>query len=207
MTNRAFLIAIEGADGVGKTSLVSALKLLLPPSSVYLKYPDFSSSIGNLIAAKSRDSEAHRRTVACLFAASFYEMDAHLREALFTSPIVVCDRFKASFMAYGMASGSNPNWLGNVLNNIDNPDLTIYLAAPISFASKQWKGDLNETYGLQKRVHEAYEALYKVNTSSWRQIVVNETTPLETVVKKVHTVITDYTHQVELQSQLRHNLN
>lgn len=130
------LIAIEGADGVGKTTLIEGLVKHYQAKG--LQTLDTKASGGTELGVKLRQilleasEELCIESEALLFAAGIYQSVAKvITPALEQGVLVFCDRYIYSTLAYQGAGGNlNGTWLNQILDPIKlctPPDLLLYL--------------------------------------------------------------------------------
>jgi dTMP kinase len=94
-----------------------------------------------------------------LYVANRYERKPDLQRWLDGGLILVCDRYIASSIAYGEASGLDATWLAEIQRFLPQPTLTIVLdiAPETAVARKAVDRDRYERdLSLQARVRESY---------------------------------------------------
>jgi len=132
-------IALDGIDGVGKSTLIERLAehLRSDGRDVLAVRDPGSTEVGARLRAILLDSEIklHRRTEALLFMASRCEMvETVIRPALGAGQIVISDRFLLANVVYQSVDGGvDPAllWqLGRLANGGLRPDLTVLLDLP-----------------------------------------------------------------------------
>lgn len=132
-------IALDGIDGVGKSTLIERLaeRLRSDGRDVLAVRDPGSTEVGARLRAILLDSEIklHRRTEALLFMASRCEMvETVIRPALEAGQIVISDRFLLANVVYQSVDGGvDPAllWqLGRLANGGLRPDLTVLLDLP-----------------------------------------------------------------------------
>ena len=171
---KGLFIAIEGADGVGKSTqarmLAKTIKNMGYP--VLLTGEPTNSRIGILIRdflhgeMVGVSPAVMTRVEALLFAA---DRELHLGKevlpALSKGMVVVSDRYKLSSMVYQTLSGADPKWVEELNRFAPDPHLTILLDLPPeeSFTRLARKGcqhlDKFEKREYQTRVREKYLCL------------------------------------------------
>src|SRR5580765_2169636 len=125
------LIAFEGLDQSGKETQAQQLRERLKQSGKrvrLLSFPDYGTSIGEEIAralAGERDYGAD--VMQLLFVANRHERREAIIEWLNGGLILLCDRYRASSIAYGEAQGLDGGWLEAVQQRLPAADLTIFL--------------------------------------------------------------------------------
>ena len=196
MTRPGFLLAIEGGDGAGKSTVAAHVADLLRADGhdVVLTGEPGTGSIGLLIRAWLADEAhaSHRALLGLYLAARAQHVDTLLRPALAAGKVVVCDRYVASTMAYQGAGAQV--YPGPVIAHLDEllgsdgvlPDLTILLDLPAlaSAARVRRRGGQPDHFERQDvawrtRVREAYRAMAAADPQGW--VTVDAREPLGAV--------------------------
>ncbi len=125
------LIAFEGLDQSGKASqaelLYARLRAAGRPCRL-LSFPDYGTAIGRELARALGGEVTYPPDVLqLLFVANRYEYRPRLEAWLSAGECIVCDRYVASSVAYGEASGVDAAWLADIQRRLPQPDLTIWL--------------------------------------------------------------------------------
>lgn len=162
-----YLVAIEGIDGVGKTTQARRLVEWLRTGnrSVHLTRQPSDGPIGRQIREMivSRDAGLDRETLALLFAADRVD---HLRREvmpqLARGAVIVSDRWYHSSLAYQAESWEDLAWVSELNARVRRPDLTLFLRARprVAAARRSAEGrapELFDTLGGQRRVAAMYE--------------------------------------------------
>lgn len=125
------LIAFEGLDQSGKQTQAEGLRDLVIArgrSCTLLSFPDYTTAIGAEIA---QALQGHRDyapdTLQLLYIANRYEKRGEIEGLLAAGGVVLCDRYRASSIAYGAAQGLDARWLSDTQRFLPAPDLTIVL--------------------------------------------------------------------------------
>jgi dTMP kinase len=130
-TMAGLLIAFEGLDQSGKETQAQLLgeRLRHQGREVrFLSFPDYTTSIGAELARALQGERAYGPEVMqLLFIANRYEHRPGIESWLAGGLIVLCDRYRASSVAYGEAHGLDPGWLEDLQKSLPQPDLTILL--------------------------------------------------------------------------------
>jgi dTMP kinase len=125
------LIAFEGLDQSGKQTQAELLRDRLKQAgrkARLVSFPDYGTSIGEEIArALAGEREYGPDVMQLLYVANRYERKDDLNRWLEGGLILVCDRYKASSVAYGEAFGLDPSWLIEMQKFLPAPALTILL--------------------------------------------------------------------------------
>ncbi len=125
------LIAIEGLDQSGKETQAQAMREHLRQRGRKVRlmsFPDYGTSIGEEVArALQGERDYGPDVMQLLFIANRYERKAALTHWLENGLVLVCDRYRASSLAYGEAHGLDPAWLADIQRFLPEPDLTILL--------------------------------------------------------------------------------
>ncbi len=137
---RGLLVAIEGIDGSGKTtvalSLVKALTRL-GYKTVYTRElfsSPFTSSLTEYVEWHDTEPTIEVLAIASDRAHHIAKVVMPLIEKGF---IVVMDRYIYSSIAYQGASGADLNWIETVNNFAPPPDIAIYLDVPLEIALRR----------------------------------------------------------------------
>jgi dTMP kinase len=94
-----------------------------------------------------------------LYVANRFEYKPRLDAWLGAGDVVVCDRYRASSVAYGEAQGLDPAWLDDIQRHLPAADLTILLdIAPESAAKRKQTGRdrYERDLAMLLRVRESY---------------------------------------------------
>lgn len=172
---RGRLIAFEGLDQSGKASQARLLAARLAAAGRpcrRLAFPDYETAIGREIARALAGETSHTPEVLqLLFVANRYEYRPRLEAWLAAGDCVVCDRYVASSVAYGEASGVDPVWLTDVQRRLPQPDLTILLdIAPETAVRRKATGRdrFERDLDLLARVRASY--LRQAGAPTWYRI-------------------------------------
>ncbi|MGC8542953.1 MAG: dTMP kinase [Vulcanisaeta sp.] len=139
-------IAIEGIDGVGKSTVISLLKERLMGSGfrVYTTSEPSQSPIGRLIRdwlLKQGSNVAHPSIFALLFVADrtqhYY---GEVKPMLDNGYLVISERYMESTLAYQGAMGLPTDWLVELHRFVPKPNLTVILDVPVDVAITRLRG-------------------------------------------------------------------
>ena len=125
------LIAIEGCDQTGKATQTKAVAERLRAAGRKVReftFPDYATPTGQAIRQLlDSKGQCDGTTTQLLYAANRFEARTRIEEALENGGIVICDRYTASGLAYGRATGVDTKWLRQVETPLPKPDVTILL--------------------------------------------------------------------------------
>ena len=157
------LIAFEGLDQSGKETQARTLRARLAQDGRKVRavsFPDYETSIGREIRhALAGDREFTPDVMQLLYIANRYEYKPRLDLWLGAGDVVICDRYRASSVAYGEAQGLDAAWLHEVQRHLPEPEITIVLdIAPETAVSRKQAGRdrYERDLGLLSRVRESY---------------------------------------------------
>jgi dTMP kinase len=124
------LIAIDGPNGVGKSTIIHLLKHQLPSHGfdvVFTKEPT-NSSLGNFIRTNQDFYKAH--TLAALVAADRYDhIDQLIKPNLKEDKVIITDRYVASSLVYQVQDGLSYEFVMALNSEIILPGLYFILQA------------------------------------------------------------------------------
>lgn len=158
------LIAIEGVDQSGKETQTHRLRERLREAGHkvrLLSFPDYGTSIGEELArALQGEREYGSDVMQLLFVANRHERREAILEWIAGGLILICDRYRASSIAYGEAFGLDATWLEDIQRYLPRADLTIFLDIEPTTAAKRkahgrdrYESDLS----LLERVRSSYQ--------------------------------------------------
>jgi len=157
------LIAIEGLDQSGKETQARHLRRRIEAEGrkVHgLSFPDYETPIGQEIRrALTGEREYTPEVMQLLYVANRFEYKPRLDVWLGSGGVVVCDRYRASSVAYGEAQGLDAQWLEDIQRFLPSPAITVLLdiAPETAVQRKQTARDRYERdLGLLGRVRESY---------------------------------------------------
>jgi dTMP kinase len=158
-----FLIAFEGLDQSGKQTQAELLRDRLKEDgrkARLVSFPDYGTSIGEEIArALQGEREYGADVMQLLYVANRYERKPELQRWLDGGLILVCDRYRASSVAYGEAFGLDPAWLADMQKFLPPASLTILLDIAPDTAAKRKSADRDRyerDLALLGRVRDSY---------------------------------------------------
>src|SRR5437870_513741 len=125
------LIAFEGLDQSGKETQARTLRRRLEQIGrrVHsLSFPEYDTPIGTeLRRALAGEREFGPDVMQMLYVANRLEFRPRLEVWLRNGDIVICDRYRASSIAYGEAHGLDPSWLTAIQQYLPPAQVTILL--------------------------------------------------------------------------------
>jgi len=158
------LIVIEGVDQSGKETQAQRLRERLREAGHkvrLLSFPDYGTSIGEEIArALQGEREYGPDVMQLLFVANRHERREAIREWVDGGLILVCDRYRASSIAYGEALGLDAGWLEDIQRYLPRAELTIFIdIAPATAAKRKSQGRdrYERDLALLERVRSSYQ--------------------------------------------------
>lgn len=173
MVARGRFITLEGGEGVGKSTLASALEARLVARGlkvVRTREPGGTpgaEAIRRLILAPPPDVGSWEPLAETLlfYAARTNHLDNLIRPSLEAGSWVICDRFSDSTRAYQAAAGHVPSEHIETLDRIcvgeTTPDLTLVLDLPLSAARHRMAVRASEKDAIESRVQSYHEAVHK----------------------------------------------
>lgn len=183
------LIAVEGCDGSGKTTLVANLKKWLDSAGVpviAVALPDRGSRTGVLLDGYLRKKMAVEFpcVLHMLFAANRVECILNIASDR-RNVCVIADRFTLSGQVYATAAVGSEFAAGlracEVLAGVPEPDLTIVLDGPCADETKK-HDELYETDSFQRRVAELYREESQTSTRTLKVTGMTEAQVLEAAI-------------------------
>jgi dTMP kinase len=162
---RGLLIAFEGLDQSGKQTQAEMLRERLKAAGHrvrLLSFPDYGTSIGEEIArALQGERDYGPDVMQLLYVANRYERKDEILEWLANGIIVICDRYRASSVAYGEAHGLDPVWLTDIQKYLPEPDITFLLDITPETAARRKTTDRDKyerDLAMLSRVRDSYQA-------------------------------------------------
>ena len=165
MTAQGILIAFEGLDQSGKETQAARLRERFAAAgrTVHaLSFPDYDTPIGREIrAALNGERDFSPDTLQLLYIANRHEYRASIERWMAEGGVVVCDRYRASSVAYGDAQGLDSAWLRDVQRHLPEPTVIFLLdIAPEEAVRRKAHGrdKFERDLPLLGRVRESYRA-------------------------------------------------
>ena len=157
------LIAFEGLDQSGKETQARHLRARLEQDGRKvrsLSFPDYGTSIGQEIQrALAGDRDYSPEVMQLLYIANRFEYKPRLTLWLQAGDVVICDRYRASSVAYGEAQGLDPAWLDDIQRDLPPATITLWLdiAPEVAAQRKAANRDRYERdLALLSRVRQSY---------------------------------------------------
>jgi dTMP kinase len=157
------LIAFEGLDQSGKETQARYLRARLEQDGRKVRaasFPDYDTPIGvELRKALAGERDFSPEVMQLLYVANRFEYKPRLESWLAAGDVVVCDRYRASSVAYGESQGLDAAWLEAIQRSLPPSDVTVLLdiAPETAVARKATGRDRYERdLGLLARVRESY---------------------------------------------------
>jgi dTMP kinase len=157
------LIAFEGLDQSGKETQARQLRARIEQDGhrVHpLSFPYYATPIGQEIQkALAGEREFGPDVMQLLYVANRCEFRPKLDLWLSSGDVVMCDRYRASSIAYGEAQGLDAAWLSEIQKYLPPADLTLLLdIAPETAVQRKATGRdrYERDMALLGRVRESY---------------------------------------------------
>jgi len=188
------LIAIEGLDQSGKETQAQRLRERLREAGHkvrLLSFPDYGTSIGEEIArALQGEREYGSDVMQLLFVANRHERREAMLEWIAGGLILVCDRYRASTIAYGEALGLETTWLEDIQRRLPRADLTIFIdIAPTTAAKRKAHG--RDRYESDLSLLERVKASYQRQAADPSWIRIDGEPSIDEVADRIFPAVTD----------------
>jgi len=158
------IIAFEGLDQSGKETQAKHLRARIEQDGRkvhFLSFPDYETPVGREIAkALAGERDFGPDVMQLLYVANRCEYRPKLELWMNGEGVVVCDRYRASSIAYGEAQGLDPAWLEDIQRYLPKPTLTVLLdIAPETAVARKSSGRdrYERDLSLLARVRESYK--------------------------------------------------
>ena len=173
MATRGRFITLEGGEGVGKSTLATALEARLVGRGIKVtrtREPGGTpgaEAIRRLILSPPVEVAGWEPIAETLlfYAARTDHLDKLIRPALAAGSWVICDRFSDSTRAYQAAAGHVPSEHIETIDRIcvgdTTPDLTLVLDLPLDAARERMTARANDKDAIESRVLSYHEAVHK----------------------------------------------
>lgn len=157
------LIAFEGLDQSGKETQARHLRARLEAEGRKVhavSFPDYQTPIGREIrAALAGERDFGPDVMQLLYVANRFEYKPRLDAWLSAGTVVVCDRYRASSVAYGESQGLDAAWLEDIQRHLPAATMTVLLdIAPETAVARKGQGRdrYERDLPLLGRVRESY---------------------------------------------------
>ena len=171
---RGLLIAFEGLDQSGKQTQAEMLRDHLKTAGHrvrLLSFPDYGTSIGEEIArALQGERDYGPDVMQLLYVANRYERKDEILRWLEGGLILICDRYRASSVAYGDAMGLDPEWLTGMQKFLPEPDITVLLDIPPETSAKRKTSDRDKYERDLQMLGRVRDSYVRQLTESWVRI-------------------------------------
>jgi len=173
LATRGRFITLEGGEGVGKSTLATALEARLVARGIKVvrtREPGGTpgaEAIRRLILNPPAEVTGWEPIAETLlfYAARTDHLDKLIRPALAAGSWVICDRFSDSTRAYQAAAGHVPSEHIETIDRIcvgdTTPDITLILDLPLSAARERMIARANDKDAIESRVASYHEAVHK----------------------------------------------
>lgn len=165
MKNKPFIIAIEGNDGAGKSTIIKLVSKYLKSKNNRVKVLRYNMSYITLPAIKEGKRRKFSSNINTLL--HFISiLDQHERLIKNNIDFIIWDRYKYSVYSRGVSRKSDSSILKFILETCPDPDLTIYLDIDPALSSTR----LNSNYNFWEAGKDIYpnlsidESFYKFQT-------------------------------------------
>jgi len=186
--DKGYLIAIEGIDGSGKTTIAKKIVEWLNEKNIKALYTSepTRSPIGLLIKDKiiSAEKRQDARIEALLFAADrLWHVINEIIPSLSKNIIVVTDRYYFSSIAYQGALGAPISWVKELNKFAPKPDLSIYIdiTPEEAIRRKSRQGNVKKLFENIRYLSKVRE-IYLNMVGDGELTLINGMEPLEKVV-------------------------
>ncbi len=157
------VIAFEGLDQSGKETQARHLRARIEQEGrkVHpISFPDYDTPIGRELAqALAGERDFGPDVMQLLYVANRCEYRPKLEMWLAAGATVICDRYRASTIAYGEAQGLDPVWLNDIQRLLPVPQVTVLLdIAPDTAVKRKATGRdrYERDLALLDRVRQSY---------------------------------------------------
>ncbi len=173
MATRGRFITLEGGEGVGKSTLATALQARLTARGVRIvrtREPGGTpgaEALRRMILNPPPEVGVWEPIVETLlfYAARRDHLDKLIRPSLATGAWVLCDRFSDSTRAYQAAAGHVPaddiEAIDRICVGETTPDLTLILDLPLFAARRRMMARANDQDAIESRMLSYHEAVHR----------------------------------------------
>lgn len=184
---KGYLIAIEGLDGSGKTTIAKRLVELLTARgyrAIYTCEPYSDAFIGILNSIGRKMGALFEALI--MAADRYYHLKEVIEPAVNAGVIVVTDRYYYSSLAYQGAKGADLAWVRELNKFAINPNIAIYLDIDPETGLKRKAGKPSRVEYLQEnlRILERARQIYISMVESGELLYVDASSSIDEVLKK-----------------------
>ncbi|MBQ2262478.1 MAG: dTMP kinase [Loktanella sp.] len=186
----AYIIAIEGGDGVGKNTISHALaeSLRTAGNSVeVIDFPRYGDTLAGVALSQFLNGKTKRpvtpKVASVLYALDRLEFKTEIDAAVERNDFVIFDRYVASNVAYQAAKVKDADrftimdWVANlelVVLGLRAPDLNVFLNLDVATARELVKRKAKRDYtGLIHDIHEADDQLQEKLRENYKYLASN----------------------------------
>jgi dTMP kinase len=157
------IIAFEGLDQSGKETQARHLRARLEQDGRTVRavsFPEYDTPIGQeLRKALAGERDFTPEVMQLLYVANRFEYKRRMDHWLTAGDTVVCDRYRASSVAYGEAHGLDPAWLEEIQRHLPAATVTVLLdISPATAVQRKRTGRdrFERDLALLARVRDSY---------------------------------------------------
>ncbi|HKV54011.1 MAG TPA: dTMP kinase [Candidatus Binataceae bacterium] len=211
------LIAIEGTDGVGRSTQIELLRPWLELEGYAVSNTGWTRS--PLLHETINEAKAgHQLTVttfSLLYAADFADRLEHeIMPALQAGFIVIADRYMYTAFARNSAMGANPAWARDLFGMALVPDLVVYLDIDVETLIPRvvmgkgmdyWESGMHLALGTDmfdsfQRYQRSLIEEYRGLANEFGFVTVDARRSIDEVQSALRAHISDYLHRVDKQN-------
>ncbi len=171
---RGLLIAFEGLDQSGKQTQAELLRDHLRAQGHkvrLLSFPDYGTSIGEEIArALQGERDYGADVMQLLYVANRYERKDEIVRWLEGGLILVCDRYRASSVAYGEAMGLDAAWLTDMQKYLPRPDITFLLDIAPEISARRKASDRDKYERDLQMLARVRDSYLRQSDEGWQRL-------------------------------------
>jgi dTMP kinase len=171
---RGLLIALEGLDQSGKQTQAELLRDRLKAEGHkvrLLSFPDYGTSIGEEIArALQGERDYGPDVMQLLYVANRYERKDEILRWLDGGLILICDRYRASSVAYGEAMGLDGAWLADMQKYLPEPDITFLLDIAPEISARRKTSDRDKFERDLEMLAHVRDSYIRQSNKGWIRI-------------------------------------
>ena len=194
---KGFFVAIDGPNGVGKTTLLEAIKKRMKDKDIqiYMTKEATNSILGKFI--KEISEEITGDSLACLISADRYE---HLKNEIIPElkkgKIVITDRYILSSLILQVMDGVKDSFILNLNSKIIKPDLQLAIFADEKVIQERLEQRekltrFEKNNQSRKELINMQKGIEKLKKLKIKVLCVNNSDNLESNVEKITNYIID----------------